>query len=656
MTYLAEQVMAKRRVCIKEFFPKDYYTRGDDTRSLMLASQGFAVSMNRYKEKFVKEAQTIAALDHHNIIPIYDVFEENNTAYYVMEYIDGESLSDVIKRRGALAEGDAVEYIRQAAEALGYLHERRIMHLDIKPGNIMVRRKDNRVVLIDFGLSKHYDEQSGEATSTTPVGVSHGYAPMEQYKQGGVNTFSPETDIYSLGATLYALVVGHAPQEAATLITEPLDFPGHISLSLRSAITAAMAISPKERPASVGEFLAMLNGVGTEGDTIPEPKPMPNPKPTPNPIPKPNPKPTPNPKPAASKPKSRKWWLWLIVLFALVAIVGGVIGVVGDNDSQPAAVGTVVEEITVEDLTVFEDDSQPAAVGTVGEEITVEDLAVFKDDSQLVESENDTTLKSNDGPAPVSELKLMSESKLNFDHNKGQGTISYSLTNTDDVPNVISNKSWITINSVSKSGIIAFSVSANGDKESRDATIKVEYRGQYFSISVTQSGKRYKVGDYYNENGKKGVVFEVWDGGQHGKIVSMDVTTAVWDTRIEWSPEEQYYTGTRTYADSEYDGKANTDKIMARSDRDYFPAFTWCRAKGDSWYLPAKSELETIYRSKETINATLSKHGVPIWGSDCYWLSTEKDEFCAWGISMYDGDTNFMSKDVNYYVRAVSAF
>ena len=249
VTYLAEQVMAKRRVCIKEFFPKDYYTRGDDTRSLMLASQGFAVSMNRYKEKFVKEAQTIAALDHHNIIPIYDVFEENNTAYYVMEYIDGESLSDVIKRRGALAESEAVDYICQAGSALEYLHDRRIMHLDVKPGNIMVRRKDNRVVLIDFGLSKHYDAQSGEATSTTPVGVSHGYAPLEQYKQGGVSTFSPETDIYSLGATLYALVVGHAPQEAATLITEPLDFPGHISLSLRSAITAAMAISPKERPA-----------------------------------------------------------------------------------------------------------------------------------------------------------------------------------------------------------------------------------------------------------------------------------------------------------------------------------------------------------------------------------------------------------------------
>ncbi len=579
VTYLAEQVMAKRKVCIKEFFPKDYYTRGDDTRSLMLASQGFAASMNRYKEKFVKEAQTIAALDHRNIIPIYDVFEENNTAYYVMEYIDGESLSDVIKRRGALSEGDAVEYIRQAAEALGYLHERRIMHLDIKPGNIMVRRKDNRVVLIDFGLSKHYDEQSGEATSTTPVGVSHGYAPMEQYKQGGVNTFSPETDIYSLGATLYALVVGHAPQEAATLITETLDFPGHISLSLRSAITAAMAISPKERPASVGKFLAMLNGVGAEGDTIPEPKPTPNPIPKPNP--KPNPKPTPNPKPVASKPKSRKWWLWLIVLFALVAIVGGVIGVVGvvgDNDSQPAAVGTVVEEITVEDL-VFEDASQLAASGTVVEEITVEDLVVFEDDSPMAVFENDSKF---DDPAPASdldELKLMSETKLNT----------------------------------------------------------------------------YKVGDYYNENGKEGVVFEVWDGGQHGKIVSMDETRAAWYKRVEWSEDKGYYNGTRTYADSENDGKANTDKIMARSDRDYFPAFTWCRAKGDSWYLPAISELKIIYRSIETINATLSKHGVTI-GCNWHWSSTERDEFNASNVGMHNGGTYNFTKSGDYRVRAVTTF
>ncbi|MBQ2143454.1 MAG: serine/threonine protein kinase, partial [Alistipes sp.] len=259
ITYLAEQVLARRKVCIKEFFPKDFFKRDEGSDSISILSQGHASTMLRFKEKFLKEAQTIAALDHANIIPIYDVFEENNTAYYVMEYIDGESLSDVIKRRGALAESEAVDYICQAASALEYLHDRRIMHLDVKPGNIMVRRKDNRVVLIDFGLSKHYDEQSGEATSTTPVGVSHGYAPLEQYKQGGVSTFSPETDIYSLGATLYCLLTGQRPPEAASLINDPLEFPQQVSATLRSAITAAMSPSSKQRPASVGKFVAMFN-------------------------------------------------------------------------------------------------------------------------------------------------------------------------------------------------------------------------------------------------------------------------------------------------------------------------------------------------------------------------------------------------------------
>ena len=588
VTYLAEQVMAKRKVCIKEFFPKDYYTRGDDTRSLTLASQGFAESMNRYKEKFVKEAQTIAALDHANIIPIYDVFEENNTAYYVMEYIDGESLSEVVKRSGALAESEAVEYVRQAASALEYLHERKIMHLDIKPGNIMLRRKDNRVVLIDFGLSKHYDEHSGEATSTTPVGVSHGYAPMEQYKQGGVNTFSPETDIYSLGATLYYMVTGKVPPEAATLISEPLEFPQHVTAALRSAITAAMSPSSKQRPASVGKFVAMLNKADV---TIIE-RPV-----------------TPK-KPLDNEPKSKsgKWWLWSLLMVVVIAIVCAVVMNVGDDSPDV-----------------------------------------------------DTDVNPNGVVQPKSELSLLSDNIMNFDHNNGQGTIDYSLSNSEDVPNVTCDESWVAITSVSKSGTINFSVAANSGKESRDATIKVEYRGQYFSVSVTQSGKpitTYKVGDYYNENGKEGVVFKVWDGGQHGKIVSMDHTEAVWDSRVEWSRDTgEYINGTRTNADSNTDGKTNTDTIMARSDRDSFPPFTWCRAKGDSWYLPASRDLMTISSSKETINATLSKHGAPILGFDWHWSSTEGDEFDAWGVRMFDGDiASTCSKSFYYYVRAVSAF
>ena len=259
VTYLAEQVSLHRRVCIKEFFPKDYYKRDGDTGALTLSSDGFGEMMGKFKAKFVKEAQTIATLNHANIIPIHDVFEENNTCYYVMEYIEGESLSSIVKGSGALSEDVAVGYIKQVASALEHIHEQQIMHLDVKPGNIMVRSKDNRAILIDFGLSKHYDATSGEATSTTPVGVSHGYAPMEQYKQGGVNRFSPETDIYSLGATLYYLVTGNVPPQAADIPEEGIVFPTDMSSNIRETIAKSMSYLRKDRPHTIEEFLALLD-------------------------------------------------------------------------------------------------------------------------------------------------------------------------------------------------------------------------------------------------------------------------------------------------------------------------------------------------------------------------------------------------------------
>ncbi len=259
ITYLAEQTMTERKVCIKEFFPKSLLARESDSSSVRVLSNEFVDDSARFKAKFIKEAKTIASLDHPNIILIYDSFEENDTAYYVMEYIEGESLSSIVKRRGALSETEAIGYIRAVADALGHIHEHRIMHLDIKPGNIMLRKRDSRAILIDFGLSKHYDDQSGEATSTTPVGVSHGYAPMEQYKRGGVNEFSPETDIYSLGATFYYLVTGTTPPDAADIADEGLpSLPMHLSSEVRLTIERAMAEKRKQRPHNIGEFLSIL--------------------------------------------------------------------------------------------------------------------------------------------------------------------------------------------------------------------------------------------------------------------------------------------------------------------------------------------------------------------------------------------------------------
>ena len=259
ITYLATQELLDRKVCIKEFFYKEYCERDEATSHVSLGTQSNHEIVERFMNKFLKEARTISQLEHPHIIRIHDIFKENNTAYYVMEYIEGESLNDKVNQSGAMPESEAVEYIKQVASALDFIHHQSINHLDVKPANIMIRKLDNKAVLIDFGLSKQYDAQGGQ-TSTTPVGISHGYAPMEQYKQGGVSSFSPQTDIYALGATLYKLVTGNTPPQAMDILDEGLpSLPSSLSSSVAGKIKKAMQPRKVDRPKSIDEFLSGLN-------------------------------------------------------------------------------------------------------------------------------------------------------------------------------------------------------------------------------------------------------------------------------------------------------------------------------------------------------------------------------------------------------------
>ena len=271
ITYLAEHELAGRMVCIKEFFPKSFYNRDADSSHVSLGSQGSAEMMDAYKQKFLKEARTIARLDHQNIIHIHDVFQENGTAYYVMEYIEGESLQDIVRRRGALPTEEALALMNPVIDAVGYIHDRRIMHLDIKPGNIMVRKEDGRPILIDFGLSKQYDEE-GNQTSSTPVGISHGFAPIEQYQMGGVSAFSPQTDIYSLGATLYYLVSGTVPPQAAIIINDGLPaLPNTVGENVRTAIEKSMQFVSRQRPESIAILKQLLGNKEVSAPTSVQP-------------------------------------------------------------------------------------------------------------------------------------------------------------------------------------------------------------------------------------------------------------------------------------------------------------------------------------------------------------------------------------------------
>lgn len=268
ITYLGTQTGLERNIVIKEFFMTDYCLRDEYSNLITVPTVSNVEFVERFKDKFLKEARHIAQLKHPNIVNIIDVFEENGTAYYVMDFIEGGSLVEKVQREGSLPENVAKRYILQIADALNYIHQRYMNHLDVKPGNIMLSRNDN-AILIDFGLSKQYDSQTGHQTSTTPVGISHGYAPMEQYKEGGVSEFSPETDIYSLGATLYYLLTGARPPVSQEINEDglPLDQlkAKNISWPTISAIINAMKPRRKERTHDINTFIAELNA-GTEGD------------------------------------------------------------------------------------------------------------------------------------------------------------------------------------------------------------------------------------------------------------------------------------------------------------------------------------------------------------------------------------------------------
>lgn len=203
-------------VAIKEHFISDSCERDAQTHNIVYSNpvKGRVESSQR---DFVAEARRLqkVGVEHTNIVKVNEVFETNNTAYYVMEYLNGESLRTYVERKGKLPEDEMLTLMRPIMSAVKLLHEHHMTHLDIKPDNIMLTSDeygDIRPVLIDFGLSKHYGKDGRPTSTINTLGYTDGYAPVEQY--AGLTTFSPSADIYALGATMLFCLTGKDPKKS----------------------------------------------------------------------------------------------------------------------------------------------------------------------------------------------------------------------------------------------------------------------------------------------------------------------------------------------------------------------------------------------------------------------------------------------------------
>lgn len=252
-------------VAVKEFFMKE--VNGRENSSVTSGSTSNGGLFYYYRDKFEREARNLSTLSHPNIVKVLEAFHANGTTYYSMEYIDGISLDKKIAQspQGRMPLTEAIETLKQISAAIAFMHSRNMLHLDVKPGNVMMR-KDGTAVLIDFGLSKQYTSD-GEPESSTKVGAgTPGYAPIEQASYHEGKGFPTMMDVYALGGTLFKMLTGQRPPEASEILNEgfPTDSLRQLFIpdNIVNSISKAMAPLKKDRWQTVDEFVKHLDEHG----------------------------------------------------------------------------------------------------------------------------------------------------------------------------------------------------------------------------------------------------------------------------------------------------------------------------------------------------------------------------------------------------------
>ena len=258
MTYLGFDHHLDKAVAIKEFLPSDIATRTNEGSVAPQASD-FRGDFQWGLERFLDEARTLARFDHRHIIKVYRFFEAHGTAYIVMEYAEGETLSAYLERKGTLTEAELKALLYPLLDGLEVVHRADFLHRDIKPGNIVLRDVDGSPVLLDFGAARQ--AIGAKSRSVTSI-VTPGYAPIEQYSSRGHQ--GAWTDLYALGGVCYRALTGQVPEDATDRVRNDPLIPvsqrcaDRVSGAFLSAIDMALSVDEGDRPQSVGAWREAL--------------------------------------------------------------------------------------------------------------------------------------------------------------------------------------------------------------------------------------------------------------------------------------------------------------------------------------------------------------------------------------------------------------
>ena len=272
ITYVAKDHRTGGLVAVKEYFPDTMATRSQGPAVTAYTGQR-EENFSYGKECFLNEAKTLAEfIGNPNIVRVYSYFEENHTAYFVMEYVQGISLQEYLKERGRIPWQEAKRILFPVMEALEAVHAKGIVHRDVTPDNIYLTR-DGQVKLLDFGAARY---SLGDKSRSLDVVLKHGFAPKEQYSRHGRQ--GPFTDVYALGATFYFAITGRVPPDSIDRQDEddlilPSSLGVKIPVGVEDALCKALAVSAQDRFQTMGEFQLALSRGELDAGEVPPPQP-----------------------------------------------------------------------------------------------------------------------------------------------------------------------------------------------------------------------------------------------------------------------------------------------------------------------------------------------------------------------------------------------